>query len=113
MSDSYFKQFDTKLTTQQKNAIKCAAGPVIVVAGAGSGKTSVIAHRFIYMVRNFGMAPERILCVTFTNQAAKNIEKRVKGYVAGCIHMSDSDVKRIYDNIQVMTFHALCRKICD
>lgn len=113
MSDSYFKQFDTKLTLQQINAVKCALGPTIVVAGAGSGKTSVIAHRFIYMVRKFGMDPKRILCVTFTNQAAKNIEKRIKSYVAGCMHMSDQEVKQIYDNIQVMTFHKLCRGILD
>lgn len=80
-SDFAFSGSKIDLTSRQKEAVQCSLGPVIVHAGAGSGKTSVIAHRFIYLVQHFKIKPERILLVTFTNRAVKNIQTKIKGYL--------------------------------
>lgn len=80
-SDSFFDNLKISLTAKQKDAVKCPLGPVIVHAGAGSGKTSVIAYRFIYLVKHFKIKPERILLVTFTNKAVRNIQQKIKNYL--------------------------------
>lgn len=103
MSNSYFKGLG--LTDQQVDAVRCEPGPVMVVAGAGSGKTSVIAHRFIYLHKHFGIEPERILCVTFTNKAVNNMRDRIMK------SLSYEDYQRFQGNVHVMTFHALCKEI--
>lgn len=103
MSDSYFSGLG--LTDQQVDAVRCKLGPVMVVAGAGSGKTSVIAHRFIYLYKHFGIDPERILCVTFTNKAVKNVRERIMEY------LPYDDYHRFQGNVNVMTFHAFCKQI--
>lgn len=111
LKDPYFSQFNDNLTNQQKEAISCALGPSIIVAGAGSGKTSVIAHRFIYMVQRLKIKPKRILLVTFTRQAVKNVDRRIKNYLGKCVNMKMSDIDEICKNLNVMTFHALCKQI--
>lgn len=103
MSDSYFRGLG--LTDQQIEAVKCKKGPTMIVAGAGSGKTLVIAHRFIYLHKHFGLDPERILCVTFTNKAVKNMKDRIMA----CVPYND--YHRFQGNVHVMTFHALCKEI--
>lgn len=110
--DPYFSQFNNnQLTKQQMEAISCSMGPSIIVAGAGSGKTSVIAHRFIYMVQRLGIHPSRILLVTFTRQAVKNMDRRIKSYLGKCMNMQFSDIELICKNLHVMTFHGLCKNI--
>ena len=91
MSDNSFK-----LNTEQLEAVKTTEGFVRVVAGAGSGKTRALTHRFAYLVNDIGVLPGSILCVTFTNKAANEMRRR--------IHNLTGDNDTGYIN----TFHGFC-----
>lgn len=86
------------LNANQIEAVKAINGPVIVVAGAGSGKTRVLTHRLCYLVEN-GVDSSNILAVTFTNKAAKEMKDRVDS-------MIESN-----NRATIMTFHSLCARI--
>ncbi|AAC06949.1 ATP-dependent helicase [Aquifex aeolicus] len=67
-----------KLNTQQEEAVRHFGSPLLVVAGAGSGKTKTLTHKVEYLIKEKGLKPYEILCITFTNKAAKEIKERIK-----------------------------------
>lgn len=88
------------LNSNQVAAVKATEGRVRVVAGAGSGKTRVLAHRYAYLVNEMGIDPANILCATFTNKAAQEMRNRIAKLVSAA-HVNDF----------VCTIHGLCVKI--
>ena len=88
------------LNKEQKEAVELIGGPILIFAGAGSGKTRVLTHKIAYLVQEVGMPPENILAVTFTNKAANEMKKRVQ-------QLLNIDVS----SMSVGTFHSISARI--
>ena len=86
----------SRLDREQLEAVETTEGYVRVVAGAGSGKTRTLTHRYLYLVKEMGISPANILCVTFTNKAAAEMKKRIRSILGGD------------DSGYISTFHGFC-----
>src|SRR5947207_10272942 len=93
--------FAKLLNTEQLHAVESTEGPVLILAGAGSGKTRVITYRVAHLVENRDVRPEQILAVTFTNKAADQMKYRVRNLLRAA---------RSGDPL-ISTFHSLCVRI--
>ena len=101
------------LNPQQQQAVMVGLGPVLVLAGPGSGKTRVLTHRIAYLLGSMGVRPYQVLAVTFTNKAAREMESRLIGLLEGRYGDSSSpDGSRGPVELPLMgTFHAACARI--
>ena len=93
--------FLDKLNPQQRKAVTAGNGPVLVLAGPGSGKTRVLTQRVAYLIANEGIRPYRILAVTFTNKAAREMQTRVEKLLG-------ADATQ---GMMLGTFHSICARL--
>lgn len=93
-------KLEEHLNPEQVKAVKSIGSPLLIIAGAGSGKTRVLTYKITYLIRDIGIDPFNILAITFTNKAAKEMKKRVVELVG-----------KIGEVMWVSTFHSFCARI--
>src|SRR5699024_7173710 len=100
MMGSMIDDLLTGLNKEQKEAVKHTEGALLIMAGAGSGKTRVLTHRIAYLLSEKDVSPRNVLAITFTNKAAREMKERVRRLVGPGS-----------EQIWVSTFHSMCVRI--
>ena len=90
----------SNLNDKQLEAVQSIGSPILIFAGAGSGKTRVLTYKIAYLIKEIGLPPDNILAVTFTNKAAQEMRSRVQ-------ELLDFDIS----SISIGTFHSISAKI--
>ncbi len=90
---------------RQQEAVKIEEAPILVIAGAGSGKTKVLTHRIAYLIFQKKINPSNILAVTFTNKAAQEMKDRIE------IISKDVSDRNMIKGLWMGTFHSICARI--
>ncbi|MFH1286695.1 MAG: UvrD-helicase domain-containing protein [Candidatus Magasanikbacteria bacterium] len=93
---------DFTLNKEQRKAVEYSEGPLLIIAGAGTGKTAVITKKIIHLIEKKGVLPEEILALTFADKAAGEMEERVDENLAGG-----------YMDLHISTFHTFCQRILE
>ena len=91
---------NNKLNNTQKSAVEAFGNPVLIFAGAGSGKTRVLTHKVAHLIKKKLVKAENILALTFTNKAAKEMRDRIEELV-----------KKQHASVNMGTFHSVCARI--
>jgi DNA helicase-2/ATP-dependent DNA helicase PcrA len=99
-----------ELNPQQREAVSTVQGPVLVLAGPGSGKTRVLTYRVGYLVHEKGVPPWRLMAVTFTNKAAREMKERL-GSATSEAGWSGLLTQRQLQSLTIGTFHSICARI--
>src|SRR6476620_6070655 len=94
--------FPQGLNPPQREAVSCTDGPLLILAGAGTGKTRVITHRIARIIRDLRVSPSAVLAVTFTNKAAEEMRSRVAALLED-VELSSAP--------NVFTFHSFCVRV--
>ena len=100
----------TKLNPEQREAVQATHGPVLILAGAGTGKTRVITHRIAFLLQK-GVMPHNILAVTFTNKAAREMQERVTKLLPKGKKKSDPSSEARPNKPTICTFHSFCVRV--
>src|SRR5919204_4475378 len=93
-------QYLADLNEAQREAVLATEGPLLVIAGAGSGKTRVLTYRVAHLIRSCGVKPNEVLAITFTNRAAAEMRHRLE-------HLLGPTARAIW----ILTFHSACGRI--
>ena len=99
------------LNAQQKAAVQATEGPVLVLAGPGSGKTSVLTRRITYLIEEKKIEPWHVLAVTFTNKAAKEMGDRVEELIGHRFPPPSQGQRRSLGGLTIGTFHSVCARV--
>lgn len=94
------KELLNRMNEEQRAAVKATEGPLLIMAGAGSGKTRVLTHRIAYLIQEKDVNPYNILAITFTNKAAKEMKERVQQLIG-------EEAEAVW----ISTFHSMCVRI--